>query len=195
LAIIEERLDSDDRVVGWGLVGSFGRGAADDWSDLDLLLVADDAAFNEFADPTNSLWASASLFVDARRNAPLGAMSYGTIHVHDGWPIGADWYLYPRSLASWPADCAVRKGSESDVAHIQSTFADWVASGPRQDPLAVTTAQELEARAMMLPIVAKYIADRVCTPTLRRAPRPSRSRSWRCPRSIPRPRRQATSEA
>ena len=50
-------LATDERVVGWGLVGSFGRGEADAWSDLDVLIATDDARFEEFVDrERNSSW-------------------------------------------------------------------------------------------------------------------------------------------
>ena len=69
-------LTSDPRVAGWGLVGSFGRGEADNWSDVDLLVIVHDRDFGTFVDPQqNRLWSSTHLVLDVRRNAPVGATS------------------------------------------------------------------------------------------------------------------------
>ena len=63
-------LAADRRIVGWGLVGSFGRGEADSWSDLDLLVFVRDADFGAFTSPEgNGYWFTADRFTDARRNA------------------------------------------------------------------------------------------------------------------------------
>jgi predicted nucleotidyltransferase len=51
-AVAARALDDDARVAGWGLVGSFGRGDADDWSDLDVLVIVEDADFAAYIDPT-----------------------------------------------------------------------------------------------------------------------------------------------
>jgi hypothetical protein len=94
-------------------VGSFGRGEADDWSDLDLLVVTSDSHFDDFIEfARNPGWSTAELFIDARRNAPVGAMSAATVYVRSGLPIWVDWHVYPLAMAAWPSDCAVRHGGE-----------------------------------------------------------------------------------
>lgn len=131
-------LSHDPRVAGWGLVGSFGRGEADDWSDVDLLVLVHDADFRAFVDPElNELWSKAQLLVDARRNAPIGATSVATLCVRSGLPIVADWYVYPSSMGAWPNDCQVMRGA--DVAPRTSTrFAEWNGRGPRNQPVDIS---------------------------------------------------------
>jgi hypothetical protein len=153
-------LDVDRRVLGWGLVGSFGRGDADAWSDLDLLVFVHDRYFGEFTSPTtNEYWSGADLFVDARRNVPAGATSVGSLYVRDGLPIGVDWYVYPASMAAWPHDCVRRRGAEV-VPSVGATFAEWNGRGPRQPPLAHDGNDSRQAWLSMVPIAGKYVARR-----------------------------------
>ncbi len=44
-------LRADPAVSGAALVGSLGAGRADDWSDVDLLIVVDDPAVEEWVAP------------------------------------------------------------------------------------------------------------------------------------------------
>ena len=48
LARIAQELEADDRVLAAWLAGSFGRGVADAWSDLDLHIAVADDAFTAF---------------------------------------------------------------------------------------------------------------------------------------------------
>ncbi|WP_368857774.1 nucleotidyltransferase domain-containing protein [Nonomuraea sp. MG754425] len=43
LSAVAAALHADPQVVGAGLIGSLGEGRADDWSDIDLLVLVDDA--------------------------------------------------------------------------------------------------------------------------------------------------------
>jgi predicted nucleotidyltransferase len=45
-------LEADPAVSAAGLVGSLGRGDADDWSDIDLLIVVPDGQVSHYADQT-----------------------------------------------------------------------------------------------------------------------------------------------
>lgn len=157
---ISATLTADPRVRGWGLVGSFGRGQADDWSDVDLLIIVSDEDFHAFVDPQrNRLWSDADLVIDARRNTPIGATSFATLHVMSGLPIGVDWYVYPASLAAWPRDCQVVDGP--DVApSTEEPFSAWNGRGPRNEPIATAAGGATLARLAMVPIAAKYIARR-----------------------------------
>lgn len=153
-------LSNDDRVVGWGLVGSFGRREADAWSDVDLLVIVGDRHFAAFVDPErNTLWSTAELLVDARRNAPVGATSLATVCVRSGLPIGADWYVYPSSMGAWPRDCQVMRGPDA-AARTDVPFADWNGGGRRNRPIDIDPAKQLQARLAMVPIAGKYAAHR-----------------------------------
>lgn len=151
-------LDADGRVLGWGLVGSFGRGEADTWSDLDLLVIVHDRDFDAFA-ASSGHWSTTDWYVDARRNAPAGAISIASIHVRDGLPIGADWYVYPAAMAGWPTDCAIRRGADR-APHVGAVFADWNGRGPRQAPLAQSPDEARVAQLMMAVVAGKHIARR-----------------------------------
>jgi len=71
-------LRADPAVQGAALVGSLGRGEADNWSDIDLLILMDDEAITPFADdPATRPWARADLRSDGRHNSPAGATSIG----------------------------------------------------------------------------------------------------------------------
>jgi hypothetical protein len=140
------------------MVASFGRDTADEWSDLDLLVVTSDDHFDDFIEPArNSHWSTAELFLDARRNAPIGAMSAATVFIRSGLPIWVDWYVYPLALAAWPSDCAVRHGAER-VPRVSLSFAVWNDRGPRRTPLDTSPQEELQARLAMAVIAGKYIA-------------------------------------
>lgn len=140
-------------------MGSFGRGEADEWSDLDLLVVTSDADFGDYERARNEHWSSAELFIDARRNAPAGARSAATVHVRSGLPIWVDWYTYPLAMAALPSDCLVRYDCEH-VPRADEPFADWNSRGPREKPLDTAPHEKLHARLAMVPIAGKYIARR-----------------------------------
>jgi hypothetical protein len=69
-------LKADPVVGGVALIGSLGRGEADNWSDIDLLILMGDQALAQFADePAARPWAQADLLSDGRHNSPAGATS------------------------------------------------------------------------------------------------------------------------
>lgn len=68
-------LRADPGVLGVALAGSLGAGCADDWSDVDLLVVVDDAALDAHAAPGRVAGVPGTLAFasDARHSAPRGA--------------------------------------------------------------------------------------------------------------------------
>ena len=75
-------LKADTVVDGVALVGSLGRGEADNWSDIDLLILMGDRALARFIDePAARPWAQADLLSDGRHNSPAGATSVGATHI------------------------------------------------------------------------------------------------------------------
>src|SRR5215469_15479540 len=98
-------LTADPDVEGAALVGSLGRGAADNWSDIDLLILMGDRALPRFADePAARPWARADLLSDGRHNSPAGATSVGATHIRDGLPLQVDLHVHPAARTSWPTD-------------------------------------------------------------------------------------------
>ncbi len=152
---VDAALAADPRVVAWGLVGSYGRGRADEWSDLDLLVAIADEAWTD--DEAPAVWPSADVVVDARRNVRTGAHSTMTVHVRDGWPYVADWYLHPRSRLRWPSDCLVVR-DRPGIDRVDATFAGWNAVGERREPLAPTDESRRGFRLRMVEVVAKDVA-------------------------------------
>jgi predicted nucleotidyltransferase len=83
-----ERLEADPAVSAAGFVGSLGRGDADDWSDVDLLIVVPDDQVEHYADATQLPGSEQVTWsVDARHNAPNGAadaelVAFRVVHDH-----------------------------------------------------------------------------------------------------------------
>lgn len=151
---VDAALAADPRVVGWGLVGSYGRGQADRWSDLDLLVAVADEAWDDEVVP--AVWPPADAVHDTRRNVGLGAHSVMTIHVRDGLPWVVDWYLHPASRAAWPADCLVVEAG--GIGAVDASFAAWNAEGERRDPLPPSPAGRRVFRLRMVEVAAKRVA-------------------------------------
>jgi predicted nucleotidyltransferase len=66
-----ERLEADPAVSATGLVGSLGRGDADDWSDVDLLIVVPDGQVVQNQRITGAI--DAHVQAETRSPAPLEA--------------------------------------------------------------------------------------------------------------------------
>jgi predicted nucleotidyltransferase len=153
-------LRADPAVHGAALVGSLGAGRADDWSDIDLLVVLADADVAGFADrPGDAAWARADLIVDARHNAPAGAASVYTQRLRSRLPCGVDIHVYPSSWAAWPADSRVIHEARP-VRHAGISFAELSARPPRQPATPKTDAETRLAHLSMVPVAGKYIARR-----------------------------------
>jgi hypothetical protein len=153
-AEVDAALATDPRVVGWGLVGSYGRGEADRWSDLDVLVAVADTAWDDDTPP--AVWPAADAVLDGRRNVRVSAHALMTAHVRDGLPCVVDWYLHPVSAAAWPSDClVVRAGG---VAGVEEPFSTWNDRGERRAPLSPTDASRALFRLRMAIVVATRVA-------------------------------------
>jgi Nucleotidyltransferase domain len=112
-------LEADLAVAGVALVGSLGRGEEDNWSDIDLLILASDQFIRQFMnEPAASPWARADLLSDGRHNSPAGATSLGATHVRSGLPLRVDLHVHPADRTPWPADSHVvfeRPGASSTM--------------------------------------------------------------------------------
>jgi Nucleotidyltransferase domain len=153
-------LEADPAVEGVAMVGSLGRGEADNWSDIDLLVLMGDQAVAQFADdPAASPWARGELLVDGRHNSPAGAASIGVTHLRSGLPLHVDLHVHPGTRTRWPAGSRVvfqRRPVETGTR----SFDELNGSGPRQPPTTKTADEVRMIHLSYVPIGGKYVGRR-----------------------------------
>jgi hypothetical protein len=153
-------LRADPAVDAVALIGSLGRGEADNWSDIDLLVLMRDQALARFADePAARPWAHAALLSDGRHNSPAGATSVGTTHLRSGLPLRVDLHVHPAARTKWPADGRIvfqRRPIQTGTM----SFDQLNTSGSRQ-PATAKTADEIRMiHLSYVPAAGKYVARR-----------------------------------
>jgi len=155
-----EQLQADPDITAAGFVGSIGRGDADDWSDVDLVIVVPDDQVGRYADAARLPGPErVVLSFDARHNAPRGAGSVGVHYVIDGLPFNADWYVYPDSQGAWVADAKVvfdRHG----LRQLSDTFDEHLAKREVQTPAPRPANAHRLLQMALIPVAAKRIARR-----------------------------------
>ncbi|WP_165550016.1 nucleotidyltransferase domain-containing protein [Kribbella speibonae] len=154
-------LNDDLSVVGAALVGSLGAGRADDWSDIDLLIVVEDAHLDDYSIPGRLPHGAGlpAFAIDARHNGPRGTRAVSAQYVVDGLPLWVDWYVHPRSLAAWPSDCTVIF-ERQDVGRTSATFSEYLTRGESEAPTS-KSPEELQAmRLALVPIAGKQLVRR-----------------------------------
>jgi Nucleotidyltransferase domain len=123
-------LEADPAVDGVALVGSLGRGEEDNWSDIDLLILASAQFIRQFMnEPAASPWAHAELLSDGRHNSPAGATSLGATHIRSGLPLCVDLHVHLADRTPWPTDSHVvfeRRPLKTGTL----SFGEFNASGP-----------------------------------------------------------------
>lgn len=154
-------LGADAAVSGTALVGSLGSGRADDWSDIDLLIVVADSALDEFTDAARLSGVPGTLAFrsDARHNALRGARAVGSAYVIDGLPLWVDRYVYPASWAAWPAD-STRLFDHRGLPQLTITFAEYLNTAEHEPAVPKTPAERAALRTALIPNAAKRIARR-----------------------------------
>jgi hypothetical protein len=153
-------LEADPAVTGVALVGSLGRGEEDNWSDIDLFILASDQFIRQFMnEPAASPWARADLLSDGRHNSPAGATSLGTTHIRSGLPLWVDLHVHPADRTLWPADSHV-VFERRPVKTGTLSFGQFNASGPRQPATAKTADQVRQIHLGYVSIAGKYVARR-----------------------------------
>jgi hypothetical protein len=153
-------LKTDPDVEGVALIGSLGRGTADNWSDVDLLILLGDRDLARFtAEPATRPWAQADLLSDGRHNSPAGATSVGATHIRSGLPLQVDLHVHPADRTSWPIDGRVvfeRRPTEAGTL----SFDQLNASGLRQAATAKTVDEIRRIHLSYVPIAGKYVGRR-----------------------------------
>ena len=153
-------LEADPAVEGVALIGSLGRGEADNWSDVDLLVLMGDQALARFKDkPAASPWAQADLLVDGRHNSPAGATSVGTTHLRSGLPVRVDLHVHPIAVTPWPVDGRVVLERRA-IAVGTWSFDELNADGSRQPATAKTSEEIRKIHLSYVPTAGKYIGRR-----------------------------------
>jgi hypothetical protein len=158
-------LQADLAVAGVALVGSLGRGEADNWSDIDLLILMNDEELARFAEePAAWPWAQADLLADARHNSPAGATSMGATYLRAGLPVRVDLHVHPATRTRWPTGSRVvferRPAGAGNLSFDQLN-----ASGPRQPATAKDRDEVRQIHLSYVPLAGKYVARR--TPSAR----------------------------
>jgi len=153
-------LEADPVVDGVALIGSLGRGEADNWSDIDLLILMEGQALAQFvAEPAARPWAQADLLSDGRHNSPAGATSMGATHIRSGLPLRVDLHVHPAARTRWPTDGRIafqRRPTETGTL----SFDQLNAGGPRQAATARTADEIRTIHLSYVPIAGKYIGRR-----------------------------------
>jgi predicted nucleotidyltransferase len=153
-------LEADPAVSAAGLVGSLGRGDADDWSDIDLLIVVPDGQVDQYADVTRLPWSEQVTWsIDARHNAPRGAGAIGARYVIDGLPLHVDWYVYPISRAAWVADAKVIFDRDG-LPRLNDTFYEHQEKREVQPPAPKAANAHRLLQLSLVPVAGKYVARR-----------------------------------
>jgi hypothetical protein len=153
-------LAADPAVAGVALVGSLGRGQEDNWSDIDLLILASEELIGQFMnEPAASPWARADLLSDGRHNSPAGATSLGTTHIRSGLPLWVDLHVHPADRTPWPTDSRV-VFERRPVTPGTRSFDELNADGPRQPATAKTADEVHQIHLGYVPIGGKYVGRR-----------------------------------
>lgn len=155
-----ERLEADPAISAAGFVGSLGRGDADDWSDIDLLIVVPDDQLDHYADATHLPGSDLVTWsIDSRHNAPRGAGAIGVRYVIDGLPLHVDWYVYPRSQAAWVADAKVIF-DEQGLRRLDDRFREHQDKREVQPPAPKAANAHRLLQVSLIPVAAKYVVRR-----------------------------------
>jgi len=154
-------LQDDQLVAGAALVGSLGTGRADDWSDIDLLIVVEDAHLNDYATPGRLPNGPGRLAfaIDARHNGPRGTRAVSAQYVVDGLPLWIDWHIHPVSLASWPSDSTIIF-DQRDISRISATFSEYLNRGQHESATPKSPNDQQAMRLALVPIAGKQLARR-----------------------------------
>jgi predicted nucleotidyltransferase len=102
----QEQLPRDERVVAAWLHGSLGRDSADDWSDIDLVVLIEDKHVTEFWADRQALFDAIAQPVYQQRPIPGNSMISGgnfQLVVFPG-PVEIDWTIAPATGAVRPSD-------------------------------------------------------------------------------------------
>jgi hypothetical protein len=142
-------------VTGAWLAGSLGRGDADPYSDIDLVVATDAAPADVLADPVGGLRLPGPvLYTRAKpRNAPAGGGYLAVCVELAGLPVLVDLYIWPATTAAVPAGGGVlyqrgqlRRSPLGLLALLAEYPADDPAGADPDDPASLLFLIQLAAK-------------------------------------------------
>jgi len=156
------QLHGDERVAAVWLVGSLGQGSGDEWSDVDLVVVARDAHLPVLVEECRSEFSrfgEVLVAIDAP-NGPAGGAYVGVAYAVDDLPLWVDWYIWPLSTARRPSDARVLIERADLPPPATKPHGALIQQSRAADPQAVHDrfADPVDFTVAMVPIAAKYIA-------------------------------------
>lgn len=157
LAATVERLQADDRVVAVVLTGSGGRGDADEWSDLDINVIAEDERSESLLSHAASAedYGDLAVWVDCSFNAPpKGAMTFARYLVGDDLVL-VDWHVWPLELARLTSGAVIQwVRPDVNLEPFDGTVVDLTSSMSLRTPPPYSKQQRAEWELCMLQIAA-----------------------------------------
>ena len=133
-----ERLAGDERVAAVLLVGSAARGEADEWSDLDIEVVADDeVSAGVLSHPHEAeRFGDLLVWVDCSFNAVAGGTMAFSRYGSDAGLVMVDWHVLPLSAARRTEGARVLWARpEVELEVFDGTIVDLIGAGsPRRIP-------------------------------------------------------------
>ena len=163
LAVTVDRLAADERVAAVVLTGSGGRGEADEWSDLDINVMADDDQSEALLSCAESAeeYGDLAVWVDCSFNAPpKGAMTFARYLVGDDLVL-VDWHVWPLALARLTAGASILWARpELQLAPFDGTVVDLTSSQTLRTIPPYSRQQRAEWELCMLQIAASRPARR-----------------------------------
>ena len=147
------------------LYGSLGRGDADSWSDIDVVVVLDRAAVEDTIEDRVAFparLATPCYVLDSPWNAPLAGAQVNALYVgSSGLPVYVDWNLWPEDMSSVPRDGQViyiRPGVDIQAINEDFSAVSTYERQRRPEPDEMGEDWVRHARFGMLPIAAKFFA-------------------------------------
>lgn len=151
-----ERLESIPTIAGVALTGSLGRGTADDWSDVDLFVIANGQPTSAIPIETLTTLGDMTMRADSSHNTRADAHAFAAGFVVDGVIVHTDWYVFPNT-AEWPCDALpVVRGDRITVS--TQGFDEMNGEGPRGASPERGEADFRRSRFILVPLAAKHLA-------------------------------------
>lgn len=150
-----ERLSDDGRVSAVLLVGSGGRDEGDEWSDIDIEVVADDKTSAEVLSCPHAaeLFGDLLVWVDCSFNAMVGGTMAFSRYRSDMGMLMVDWHVFPRSAARLTNGARLLwSRPDFELETFDGNVVDLVASSERRTIAPYSRQQRAEWELCMIDI-------------------------------------------